>query len=71
MSWKHLPLSAHTLVGSYIDCVCDGLMADCQSEVSDRARAVLLNKDIFRLEVTVSNAWLTCRGKDNNSLCLH
>ncbi len=69
--WKHLPLGAHALVRCYIDCVCDGLVADCQAEVSYGTHAVLLNQDIFRLEVTVSNAGLTCRRTDDTSLHLH
>lgn len=69
--WKHLPLSAHALVRCYIDCVCDGLVADSQAEVSYGTHAVLLDQDIFRLEVTVSNARLTCGRTDNTSLYLH
>ena len=69
--WKHLPLSAHALVRCYIDCVCDGLVADCQAEVSYSTHAILLDQDIFRLEVTVSNARFTCRRPDNTSLYLH
>ena len=46
-------------------------MADCQAEVSYGTHAVLLNQDIFRLEVTVSDPRLTCRRTDNTSLYLH
>lgn len=46
-------------------------MADCQAEVSNGAHAVLLNQDILRLEVTMSNARLTCKRTDNTSLNLH
>lgn len=63
----HLPLGAHALVGRYVDCVCDGLVADGQAEVSDGTHAVLLHQDIFRLEVPVSDARLTCRRTDNTS----
>lgn len=46
-------------------------MADCQAKVSDGAHAVLLNQDILRLEVTMSNARLTCTRTENTSLHLH
>lgn len=46
-------------------------MADCQAKVSYSTHAVLLDQDIFRLEVTVSNARLTCRRTDDTSLHLH
>lgn len=62
----HLPLGAHALVGGDIDCVCEGLVADCQAEVGDGTHEVLLNQDILRLEVTVSNARLTCRGQTSH-----
>lgn len=57
---QHLPLRAHALVGSDVDGVRDGLVADGQAQVSDGAHAVLLNQDVLRFEVTVSDARFTC-----------
>lgn len=59
---SYLPLRAHALVRSDIDGVCDGFVADSQAQVSDGAHSVLLNQDVLRFEVTVSNARFTCRG---------
>lgn len=46
-------------------------MAHCQAQVSYGTHTVLLNQDIFRLEVAVSDAWLTCERTQNTSLHLH
>lgn len=46
-------------------------MADCQTKVSYSTRAVLLNQNIFGLEVTVSNARFTCTRTNTTALHLH
>lgn len=62
-----LPLSPYALVWSYINCVCDGLMANCQTKVSYGAHTVLLNQYIFRLEVPMSDARFTFRRIHQNN----
>lgn len=66
--WKHLPLCADALVGRNIDCVCDGLVANSQAQVSNSTHVVLLHQDIFRLEITMSDTRFTYRIEDNISV---
>lgn len=46
-------------------------MADSQTKVSYSTCAVLLNQNIFGLEVTVSNARFTCTRTNTTALHLH
>lgn len=54
-----VPLGSHTLVGSNVDGVCDGLVADGQSQVCNCTRAVFLHQDVLGFEVTVGDPRLT------------
>lgn len=46
-------------------------MADSQTKVSYSTCAVLLNQNIFGLEVTVSNARFTCTRTNTTALHVH
>lgn len=44
------------MVGWYVDGVGGGVVFHSQAQVGDDRRAVLLHQDVFRLEVSVSDA---------------
>lgn len=44
------------MVGRYVDGVGGGVVFDGQAQVGDDRRAVLLHQDVFRLEVSMSDA---------------
>lgn len=65
---RYLPFGAHALVGSDIDGVRDGLVADGQAQVGDGAHPVLLHQDVLGFEVAVSNAGFPCRKRQPGQL---
>lgn len=44
------------MVGRYVDGVGGGVVFDGQAQVGDDRRAVFLHQDVFRLQVSVSDA---------------
>lgn len=57
----HRPLGAHPLIGRDVDGVCGRVVTDSQAQVSDGTGAVLLHEDVLGLQVSVGDAWFSCR----------
>lgn len=57
---QHRPLGANPLIGRDVDGVCGRVMTDSQAQVSNGTGAVLLHEDVFGLQVSVGDAWLSC-----------
>lgn len=49
------PFGSHSVVGRYVDGVGVGVVFHSQTQICDDRRAVLLNQDVFRLQVSVSD----------------
>lgn len=58
-----LPLGADPLVGRNVNCVCDGLVAHSQAQVSYGAGAILFYQNVLGFQITVGNARLSYRAK--------
>ena len=53
------PLGAHTVIGGDVDGVRGRVVADCQPQVGDAARPVLLDQDVLGLQVPVGDGRLS------------
>lgn len=58
--FQHGPLGANPLIGRDVDGICGRVMTDSQAQVSNGTGAVLLHEDVFGLQVSVSDTWLSC-----------